>query len=380
MSHISPEALAVVGSLLAPPVAVSQETPRQLKRKSTKEGKSYSWYTSLGGVGKGALPLGERTKLLATLDGTITVLRLNNKDHFWVDAILFLTTQQSPTLRVRSVSIDPELFREQFRKEFQRLKSTGKLVGDVHTLIAKFDSDCVTSGAGQLVWLEAVAKGMRYVEAGAGGVVAYPNKLLTGYRMPCECNPDAPVMERPPLQVAVSTGGMSPEPEDCRLFGRASSGLQNAAASSPAAAAISPRATFQPSESNSAGSATPCRDGFSSHTDGTMASLSPMDELRRQVEEAQLRKVLEEARRETAEARFQASQRVAQSLELERQALETQVKIVQARKDLERAKADAEPEKKAVVDEAEEDEEEDDEAAALAEAVRAREEAENKQD
>ena len=96
MAHISPEALAVVGSLLAPPVSATQE------RKSSKEGKSYSWYTSLGGVGKGALPLGERTKLIATLDGTVTILRLNNKDHYWVDAILFLTTQHSPTLRVRS--------------------------------------------------------------------------------------------------------------------------------------------------------------------------------------------------------------------------------------------------------------------------------------
>ena len=70
------------------------------------------WYTSLGGVSKGALPLGERTKLIATLDGTVTVLRLNNKDHYWIDATLFLATQQSPTLRVRSMSIDPEQFRE----------------------------------------------------------------------------------------------------------------------------------------------------------------------------------------------------------------------------------------------------------------------------
>ena len=74
--------LSALASLMAP-AAPKADSRKSLKRKTTPEGKSYEWYTTIGGTGKGALPLPERTKMVHLLDKSTTVLKLNSYDDWF---------------------------------------------------------------------------------------------------------------------------------------------------------------------------------------------------------------------------------------------------------------------------------------------------------
>ena len=125
MTELSAEALtSIVSKLMTPGQAKATETPRQLKRKTTEEGKSYQWYTTLGGLGKAALPCCERAKLLHHLDESVSILQLNTRDAFFLDAAIYLVTGQMPTTRIRSVATDPRMFRAEFKREYDRLQRT----------------------------------------------------------------------------------------------------------------------------------------------------------------------------------------------------------------------------------------------------------------
>ena len=137
-------ALQLIGQIVAPrgPAAPTQSI-RQLKRKSTAEGKTYEWYTTLGGTGKGALPLCERARLLCALDHTCGVMRLNGRDSYFLDAILFIATGQGPCVRVRSIGVNPTEFRTTFRSEFERRRSPS-----VASIVEQFDAtDCQRIGS-----------------------------------------------------------------------------------------------------------------------------------------------------------------------------------------------------------------------------------------
>ena len=83
----------------------------------------------------------------------------------FIDAVIFLTTGQSPTLKVRSVSCSPTEFREQFQEEFKARQTASGCKVSVADILAKYDTDRqITCGPQQQIVLDALAKGMQVGE------------------------------------------------------------------------------------------------------------------------------------------------------------------------------------------------------------------------
>lgn len=132
---------------------------RSLKRKSTEEGKTYEWYTFLGGSNKTALPLQDRVKIINCCDTSAGGLILNKYDTFWIDAALYFMTGQSPTLRLRSASTDPENLREMLKAEYDQRKTK-----TLANILQQYGQSMVRSGVEQPIYKEAVAHGMQTSE------------------------------------------------------------------------------------------------------------------------------------------------------------------------------------------------------------------------
>ena len=128
-----------------------------MRRKSTADGKSYEWYTTLGGVSKGSLPLCERARLLCALDAICGGLRLNGRDSYYLDAMMFLTRGQGPCVRVRSIGVKPVGFQTTFRQEFERRRSSS-----VASSVEKYDGlGLVLIGPAQAIWRDAINLGVQ---------------------------------------------------------------------------------------------------------------------------------------------------------------------------------------------------------------------------
>ena len=184
-------ALQLIGQVVVPRTAApASQSIRQLKRKSTGDGKSYEWYTTLGGVSKGSLPLCERARLLSALDATCGVLRLNGRESYYLDAVMFMTAGQGPCVRVRSIGTKPVEIRTIFRQEFERRRSSS-----VASPCEKYDAlNGLLFGPAQAIWRDAFALGMECNEPGTGGVQPYPGHGADG--IPSAAMPSAACQQR----------------------------------------------------------------------------------------------------------------------------------------------------------------------------------------
>lgn len=87
-----------------------------MKRKDTNEGKDYNGYTYLGGDLKSSLPKSERAKIIEHMtDAKLTRLLLSGADTKATDALMYLGIGLQPDLSLRSVSVCPNMLRNQCR-------------------------------------------------------------------------------------------------------------------------------------------------------------------------------------------------------------------------------------------------------------------------